>query len=632
MNKITKVLRMAFDKQIDGTGLAVFRIAYSVVLFCEILQMFYFRHLIFDKIPYLDEAEISFAIPIAIWGISVLFVMFGFFTRFFSILNYLMGLVLIGSITTYEYHVFYAYMGINFLLIFLPVSKCLSLDRLVLKLKYSNTTFQYSPPKTVSQLYYFLPVFLAVAIVYFDSVFLKLCSNAWTSGLGMWLPASMPMMVHTNLSFLLNCKYIMIFLGYFTLFFEAIFLFVFFRKKWRIIVFIIGVGFHIGILILFPIPWFALTVIAVYLLLIPVSWWRKMFSSTKDNHTLTFYYDSECPLCIRTKITITHLDWFNKINFKTVQFDSQVNPYINHIAIDSLLDNIYSVDLNGRVFSGVDTYIQVMQRIFYLFPIALLLKLPGIYYLSKKVYSYVATNRTTVRCTEENCGYNPPNIIEDSKIKILTNFSLGDLKFLGLKFIIQFFFIIQVIIIYNSSVAIAGRELIGFKNTKIDNIIAAVAFRINNVTKVLFGSTSHSVFLDAHFNGYNHIVGIVYLDKNGEEVWLPLIDKNGQPSYYNYGTNWRKLSFSTNNGNINMVDMNNGVRDFTAFWSVKNGLDINSMNNKFLIKVKKIDSLKNWKWEANFLSKQISKPWIDGGFVEWKNGKFISHIKEIEKL
>lgn len=627
-----KYLRNTFNKKIDGTGLAIFRIVYCLFLLGEISQMMYFRSLIFDKIPFLQPAEINFAIPILIWLISVLFILFGAFTRFFAIINYLMGLILIGSIQSYEYHVFYAYMAINFLIIFIPVSQCLSLDRLFLKLKYSNTTFQYNPSKTVSQLYYFLPVFLAIAIVYFDSIFLKLCSNAWTSGLGMWLPASMPMMVHTNLSFLLNCKYLMIFLGYLTLFFEAIFLFVFFRKKWRMIVFIIGVGFHLGILILFPIPWFALTVIAVYLLLIPVSWWKKMLTSTKDNYTLTFYYDSECPLCIRTKITITHLDWFNKVDFKTVQFDSKDNPYINHIDIDSLLDNIYSVDLKGRVYSGVDTYIQVMKRIFYLFPIALLLQLPGIYYIAKKVYSYIATNRTTVRCTEENCGYDPPSIIEDDKIKILTNFTLADLKFLGFKFIIQFFLIIQLIIIYNSPVIAAGREQFSFKNTKIDNIIGGVAFRVNNITKILFGSTSHSVFLDAHFNGYNHIVAIVYLDKTGNEIWLPLIDKNGQPSYYNYGTNWRKMSFSTNNGNINMVDMNNGVRDFTAFWSVKNDLDINSMDGKFLIKVKKIDSLKDWKWEENFLSKQIRKPWIDGGYVEWKNGKFISHIKEIEKL
>ena len=56
------------------------------------------------------------------------------------------------------------------------------------------------------------------------------------------------------------------------------------------------------------------------------------------------------------------------------------------------------------------------------------------------------------------------------------------------------------------------------------------------------------------------------------------------------------------------------------------------MNDRFLIKVKKIDGLKDWQWQKDFLNKQIAKPWIDGGYVEWKDKKFISHIKDIESL
>ena len=631
MKKINLFLRNSFDKKIDGTGLAVFRIAYCLVLLCEIAQMFYFRHLIFDKIPYVDQAEIDFGIPISIWFIAVLFILFGAFTRFFTILNYLMGLILIGSIHTFEYHVFYAYMGVNFVLIFLPVSQCLSLDRLFQKLKYSNTIFTYTPPKTVSQLYYFVPTFVGIGLVYFDSIFIKLNSHSWLSGLGLWLPASMPMMVHTNTSFVLNFKYLMLFFGYFTLVFEAIFLFVYFRKKWRVITFFIGFFFHIGIFILWPIPWFALTVISIYILLIPVSWLQRLFSSNKNSRTLTFYYDSECPFCIRTKIIITHLDWFNKIGFKTVQFDAVENQYLKNIEKTVLLDDIYSVDTKGKIYSGVDTYIQVLKRIFYLFPLAMVLKLPGIYHIVRKVYAYIAKNRSTERCTEENCGYNPPVIPDNNSIKLLSNFTLFDLKFNTVKFIVQFLFIIQLIIIYNSPVINKIKEKISFRDTKIDKSVSFVSNEIKYVTKVLFGSTNHNVFVDGHYIGYNHIIAIVYLDKQGKEFWLPLIDKNGQPGYYNYGTNWRKMSFSTNNGKIDTKVLDNGVRDFMAFWANKS-VKIDLTDAKFLIKVKKIDALKDWQWEKDFLNKQIAKPWIDGGYIEWKDKKFISHIKDIESL
>lgn len=627
MKKLNLFLRKSFDKKIDGTGLAVFRIAYCLVLLCEIVQMFYFRYLIFDKIPYIEHAEIDFGIPISIWFIAVVFVLFGAFTRFFTILNYIMGLILIGSIDTYEYHVFYAYMGVNFVLIFLPISQCLSMDRLFQKLKYSNITFTYNPTKTVSQLYYFVPTFVGIGLVYFDSIFVKLDSNSWLSGLGLWLPASMPMMVQTNLSFILNFKYFMLFLGYFTLAFEALFLFVFFKKKWRIIVFTIGVFFHLGILILWPIPWFALTIISIYLLLIPVSWWQKLFSSDKNSSTLTFYFDSECLLCIRTKIVIKHIDWFNKIGFKTVQFDGIENQYLKNIDKTALLDNIYSVDAKGKIYSGVDAYIQVFKRIFYLYPLAFLLKLPGIYHLA----NFIAKNRTTERYAKENYGYNPPVVLDDNSIKLLNNFTVLDLKFTLIKFIITSLFVIQLIIIYKSPVLVKIKENFGFKGTVVDNYVTSLISGMQPFTKKMLGSTSHDVFTDGHYIGYNHIIAIVYTDKLGNEIWLPVIDKNGQPSYYNYGTNWKKMSFSTNNPSININNLNSGVRDFTAFWSKKNK-QTNLMDDKFLIKVKKIDALKDWQWEKDFLNKQIAKPWIDGGYIEWKDKKFISHIKDIESL
>ena len=629
MKKINLFLRKSFDKKIDGTGLAVFRIAYSLVLLCEIAQMFYFRYLIFDKIPYVDQAEIDFGIPISIWFIAVVFILFGAFTRFFAILNYIMGLILIGSIHSYEYHVFYAYMGINFLLMFLPVSHCLSLDRLFQKLKYSNTTFTYTPPMTVSQLYYFIPPFVGIGIVYIDSIFFKLGSNLWLGGLGSWLPSSLPMITHVNNSWLLNQEWLIKCLGWGTIIFETLFLFLFFRKNSRIWVFISGLILHLGILIEFPIPWFALTACVIYLLIVPVSWWKMLFSSNKDSNTFTFYYDSECPLCIRTKIIITHLDWFNKIGFKTVQFDANENQFLKNIERTLLLDNIYSVDAKGTIYSGVDTYIQVLKRIFYLFPLAIVLKLPGIYHLAKKIYVFIAKNRTTERCTEVNCGYNPPIVPEDNAIKLLNNFTVLDLKFSTIKFILRVIVIIQLIIIFRSLVVIEIKDTIGFKDTKIDQFFSRLSHDIEHVTRKFLGSTSHPVFMDGHFNNYNHIIALVYIDKNNKEHWLPIIDKNGQPDYYIYGFNWVKWTFRLNSPNINTENLNKGVRDFTAFWA-KKCMKIDLSKARFEVRVKKIDIPKGW--EKDFLNKQIAKPWIDGGYVEWKDKKFISHIKDIESL
>ena len=39
------------------------------------------------------------------------------------------------------------------------------------------------------------------------------------------------------------------------------------------------------------------------------------------------------------------------------------------------------------------------------------------------------------------------------------------------------------------------------------------------ITKKLFGITAHGVFIDnVHYNGYSHIIAIVYKDKNDKEI------------------------------------------------------------------------------------------------------------------
>src|SRR5690606_1157309 len=240
---------------------------------------------------------------------------------------------------------------INFLFIFLPISTTFSLDRLILKLKYSNTRFRYIPSQTVSVLAYYLPVLLGIGFFYFDSVFFKFTSPLWLNGLGMWLPSSLPQAILVDISPLLNIKVLVIALGYLTLAFEAIFLFTFWRKKWRVPMLIIGVGLHLGILVCFPIPFFALGVIAIYLLMIPVSFWEKIFNRNKEpKKKLQFYYDGECPLCNRTRIIINHFDSGNRIEFLTVQENAKKQSALANLSMDKLLDDIHSVNNKGKVY------------------------------------------------------------------------------------------------------------------------------------------------------------------------------------------------------------------------------------------------------------------------------------------
>ena len=142
------------------------------------------------------------------------------------------------------------------------------------------------------------------------------------------------------------------------------------------------------------------------------------------------------------------------------------------------------------------------------------------------------------------------------------------------------------------------------------------------------GVTTHAVFMDTHFNEYNHIVAIEAILDNGEKLWLPIIDKDGNPDKYAYSFNWVKWTFRINSPKIDQTKLEKGIRDFTAFWAYKNEINLNT--TKFMIKVKKVDI--PTRWEEDFLSKQIAKPWLDGGYVEWETGTFYSFVKDIEKI
>ncbi|WP_214228883.1 DCC1-like thiol-disulfide oxidoreductase family protein [Pedobacter sp. B4-66] len=628
--KIYQSFRSLYNKKIDGKGLAIFRIAFSIVMFGEVIQLFCFRHLIFDKIPYLIPGEIEMWPVFLFWLAALLFLVFGLFTRIASIVNYVMAVIVIGTISSFEYHMFYTYLTVSFLFMFLPISRSLSFDRLIVKLKYSNTRFRFNPPNTVSVLSYYLIILLGIGFVYFDSVFFKFDSKLWIHGLGLWLPGSLPEAVIHNNSLLLNSKPLVIGLGYLTLIFETIFLFVFWIKKLRFLVMIIGIGLHLGILIFFPIPFFALGVVAIYLLMIPTSWWDKLFHKKKDSIKLIkFYYDAECPLCVRTRIILEHLDSKNRIEFLTIQENYLNEPTLKGIEFDMLLNDIYSVDMKGRVYNGLDTYIKIFNTIWYLKPVSLALRIPGIYHACKVIYRHIAINRTVERCTDDNCGYVAPTVpVSEDRIKILNNFTVKDLK-VGLAFFsILTISLFQLIVTYNSPLSKSFRNAIGISDNPIIKVSEKISNRMGEISKTFLGVTHHGVFVDAHFAGYNHSIAIVYIDSKGLEKWLPVIDKAGMPGPYLVGPIWAKWTFRVNGPLINQQKLTDGLRDFTAFWANKNS--INLKNAVFKIKVKK--NLEPTRWEYDFLKKQLGNSWLDGGTVKWENNTFSANLKVIENM
>lgn len=402
MKKIWKIFKDLYNKKIDGRGLGIFRIAFTTVLLFEVFQLFYFRHLIFDVIPYIETYEIAVYPIFIFWIMAILFLLFGFFTKTATLVNYLLTVILLGTTSSYEYHMFYSYLTVSFLFIFLPVSKNFSLDRLILTKNTSNK------PQKVSVLSYYLPVLVGIGFVYFDSVFFKLTSPLWMNGLGMWKPASMPQSVFINISPLLNLKYFMLTLGYLTFLFETIFIFTFWRKSWRVFLLTVGIGLHIGILICFPIPFFALGVSTFYLLMVPVKIWKVIF--------------------------------------------------------DSKIIKLLSRKLRSYLVFLIESFKSIASL------------------HSETTPKYISINTF-------------------HKHKIYLRFSFYGLLIITLT---------QLIVSFNSPLWRNSREMIMVEDTKVIKNTESAIKLMTSFTRDFLGITNHGVFMDNHFENYNHSIAIVY--------------------------------------------------------------------------------------------------------------------------
>ena len=593
-----KIIDRIFDTKVDAIGLSVFRMCYTAVLTCEIIQLFRFRNVIFDKIPFVETGEINVSYLFGFWFVVLAMLFLGLFTRFATILNYIFGIIIFSSMVQFEYHVFYAYIGINLLLIFMPISRVFSLDALIEKVKYTNIGRPFLPNRNVLEVNYLIVVFAAVGLVYIDSVFRKFTREMWTDGLGMWLPSSLPMVVWNDTSFILNNEFLVKFLGFLVIAFEFVFIFLFWFKKFRIPFLLLGIFFHLGILIAYPIPWFALTAIVTYLLLVPQRFWLWISSAIKSkNPSFQFYYDAECPLCNKVIVMIRHFDIFRKVECLTVQGYAADQPALKDISEMELLMNIHGVDRKGKIAIGYHAYVQLLKYLIYTYPLALILSLPGISHLGKKAYKYIAGNRITERCTSENCLM--PHFSEP--VSETTDFLVSGWNRLRLtkkfwKAVLLIFTLVQIMIF---------SEVVIPQNNAVARSINAVGKIIRPPFKKFTGVCAHAVFMYEHFSRYNHIFKVVCTDN---KKIVPILDDNGLVfNGYANGAMWVNYTFRVSAPKLDKSVYENGITGYLRYFEHENNLT----GSHYKIYVKAIQT--SPKWLPDFLHQQMRQPWKAAG-------------------
>ncbi|MCR9117383.1 MAG: hypothetical protein NXI22_10610, partial [bacterium] len=372
-----------------------------------------------------------------------------------------------------------------------------------------------------------------------------------------------------------------------------------------------GLGLHVGILLIFPVPWFALGVIAMYLLLIPANFWLaigRLFQRRQPRYSVR--YDGSDPSTLRTVVLLDIFDVFNALAFEPLAdegseletprlmfTDQNGDEHSGLVAVEKLKNFITL----GKFFP--QRFLVWVVRKFAVFQITPTPEWRSFTRLAISfcLFFFVAT-QTFVTYSTPGVGwfFKPLRVREPSLMNSIYEAS-------GL-----------------------ASKLRTLPNYRLYKQTTRDTDYVLGMARTLFGVTPHGVFLDYHFDGLDHIVTVAYIDKNGSEVYLPLYQPDGMAGPINSGRIWAYWTYRVVGRKIRNDAITEGVEQITAFWCHEN--DIPLEGAKFRIKVKSIEKIELTKWSKGFLTRQLQQPWVDAGTAQWENNKMSIELADIESM
>jgi len=603
-----------------ATGVGLFRLLFGLVTFQEVFFLIYFNHLIFDPIPFMDVEFPMITFFLWCWAAVAFSLMIGYRCQAASMTNYLFWLVFVNFTPMQRdfdggFDLFM--IGANFFLIFMPIDKAFSIDQLRKKLATPFIHDDQSKAVTVSRLAYYLPVLICLGFLYFDSAIHKMFAEHWRNGLGAWLPSSMPYYVSAlDMSWLLNSESLQKLIGYTIIVFQFTFLFFFHFRLLRPLYLLIGISLHLGITLSFNIYPFGLGMLIFYTLVMPFSWYRRIGTWLQKPETvLTVFYDQQCPLCNRTVLILKHFDVLKAVDFKPAQTYARNYPELNDLDDKTLLIDLYAVDGEGQIYAGVDTYAQIFIAMGYTAIIGWIMKLPVLHDITCSCYRRIADNRARLNCDVSCIQAAPVNFPATFYDRI---FAVDQPK-LQKRNAYKIAKVLLVIVLFQLNCSLHYGLLYRLKiDTRQSPITSALADMSNALlmfSHTFVGITPHALYLHDHFEGYNHVLAITYLDKEGVEHWLPFVNEEGRILAPNWGrvhSMWANIAVTPN---IDEFRLKKFIMKITAFWGNKLGLDLNDI--QFIIKMKKIKA--PFEWEHDLRAKNLSGDWLAIGSAQWKD-------------
>ncbi|WJH35872.1 DCC1-like thiol-disulfide oxidoreductase family protein [Paenibacillus sp. CC-CFT747] len=603
------------DTRVPALPLALFRIGFSVVMIIEIEQMYRFRRLLFDPLPYMIESTIPSGPLLLIWLAAVLFLLAGYRTRLAAVVHYVMAVIVLGFGALphgEDWQGDSLILTLSLLLLFMPSDRVLSVERLMERRRRAREKVKDPGPEDV-RLIHTVFLYLTIGLMYLDSAFFKLSSSMYLSGLGVWAPSTLPINAYHNVSWLMSQEWLVRPLGYALLAFESLFLFLYPVRRLRLPLLAVGALFHLGVMFVFPIPVISLLVLALYLGLVPAGAYERLTRLWRARAvSLTVYYDRLCPLCRQTVAVLDALDLRGAVAWKPLQDHAAEEPQLAAIPEEELLHDIYAIDRQGRIHKGVDTYAAVLRTSGWLAPLGWLLGVWPVHPVAQRIYGAVAEKRAREGgCRDGVCSLARPGApaADPAPHRGAGRLARPAAGVLLTAWLLSFVLIVPAGPLLRTYVTGDGALA-----DRLENTAEYYKSRVYPWT----GWTSHGVFMDEHFVNYRVQTMLVFEREGREPMRLPTIRPDGYTGSYNSGRLWELWTFETVKPELPLDQVERNLSRFVTYWAVRNNIPLEK--GRILILQRPMDVTLD-RFRQDRLADNLSQPWKEVGVITGSPGQ-----------
>jgi predicted DCC family thiol-disulfide oxidoreductase YuxK len=261
-----------------------------------------------------------------------------------------------------------------------------------------------APPATVSANLSLRLIQLHLVLIYGMAGLAKLQGPSWWNGTALWKTMTTGEFVVFNFTALAAWPLLINLLTHASLSLELLYPVLVWVKLARPLLLVGVIALHAGIAVMSPgLTEFALVMIAGNLAFVSGTWLRGL-ATGRSQPALRVLYDGACPRCRASMALIASADpdhVIEPIDLTAVEVAS-IHPSLTR---EQCLRSMHVVSRAGQITAGFDGMRSVVAWLPLFWPLAIFGNLPGVAWLGRRVYNWVAATRPRdVSCTDDRCG------------------------------------------------------------------------------------------------------------------------------------------------------------------------------------------------------------------------------------